>query len=242
MTGDAADEVFGGYDRIRRALTDGPNWAAHYTEALAAVPPALRDELYSGDYLEHLRGVGTEAQRLERQLSSSGRDRLEAITELEVDERLPAYHLRRVDHLSMASSVEVRLPFCQPALVQLARSLPTGYRVEDGAGKRALYAAARGLLPESVLNRPKQPFTLPITSMLTEGHGLFDHARDVLAPSRLSAGGQLDPGAVTKLIDRQATDPSDTSALAIWSLMIHQIWVDGLGNAGGSDLEREEVA
>ncbi|SDP95302.1 asparagine synthase (glutamine-hydrolysing) [Actinopolyspora xinjiangensis] len=225
VTGDAADEIFGGYGRMRQALWDGADWASNYVDSLAAVPARLRGQIYTEDYREYLKSRETTAQRLENRLLDFPGNRLEAITDLEVEERLPAYHLRRVDHLSMAHSVEARLPFCQPAVIGLARGLPDDYRIRGQEGKRALYAGARGRLPESVLNRPKQPFTLPITSMLTEGNRLLDFARDTLSSGELAATGQLDPTAVNGLIKRQIAHPSDETALSIWSLMVHQLWV-----------------
>jgi asparagine synthase (glutamine-hydrolysing) len=233
LSGDAADEIFGGYNRIRDALLGGADWADGYVEALAAVPSSLRDRLYTEEYRHLLRGGGTEAERIAHRLRGAP-DRLAAITEFEVDQRLPAYHLRRVDHLSMAHSVEVRLPYCQRSLTGLARRLPDELRVRGQEVKRALFAAARGLVPSSVLNRPKQPFTLPITTMLAADQPLYTYARDVLSGEGARRGGQLDPKAVASLLDAQAARPDDTSALAIWSLLIHRIWVDQIITGDGA--------
>lgn len=228
LTGDAADELFGGYDRIRAAMDvpRGGDWVSAYVDSLAAVPRALRDKLYSPAYREFTRSRGSAADRIARTLASSAARRMETITEFETGARMPAYHLRRVDHLSMAASVEVRLPFCQPSLVRYAASLPEELKVSDGRVKRTLYRAAAGLLPESVLSRPKQPFTLPIVAMLVPGSALFSYARDVLAPARLRERGMLDPVAVDWLFTRQETRPSERSALAIWSLLVHELWLE----------------
>ncbi|MET8852830.1 asparagine synthase (glutamine-hydrolyzing) [Amycolatopsis sp. NPDC004625] len=235
LSGDAADEIFGGYGRIRDALLGTEDWPNGYVEALAAVPAALRRRLYTDDYRDLVRQRGTEAERIERRLRADGGDRLAAITAFEVDERLPAYHLRRVDHLSMAHSVEVRLPFCQRSVTRLARRLPAGHRVRGREVKRALYAGARGLVPASVLDRPKQPFTLPITAMLVPGQPLHGYARDLLTGPSLAHGGQLDPQAVAGLFDAQAARPNDESALAIWSLLIHRIWTEQLARGGAGE-------
>ncbi|MFE6775092.1 asparagine synthase (glutamine-hydrolyzing) [Streptomyces sp. NPDC057702] len=228
LTGDAADELFSGYGRIRAAMQAGPadDWIPDYVRALAAIPLEERLPLYSGEYRHFVTEHGAAEDRLTHHLRSSTDDRLTTVTEFEVAHRLPAYHLRRVDHLSMASSVEVRLPFCQPAIVRYARTLPAALRIEGDRVKKALYAAARGLLPTSVLNRPKQPFTLPITAMLTRGQPLMDYAHDMLAPHRLAARGQLDPRAVRDLLRSQSTTPRDSHALAIWSLLIHELWLE----------------
>ncbi|MEV8021312.1 asparagine synthase (glutamine-hydrolyzing) [Streptomyces sp. NPDC086554] len=236
LTGDAADELFGGYDRIRSALDApaGNGWVAGYVESLAAVPRALRETLYTSAYRDFVRTRGSAADSIARDLTSSRAGRLATITEFETRFRMPAYHLRRVDHLSMASSVEVRLPFCQPSLVRYAKALPDELKVSGGRGKRTLYGAAAGLLPESVLTRPKQPFTLPIAAMLVPGTVLYTYARDVLDPVRLRRRGMLDAAAVDRLFAEQAVWPSERAALALWSLLVHELWLEQFMPSFGS--------
>jgi asparagine synthase (glutamine-hydrolysing) len=108
--------------------------------------------------------------------------------------------------------------------VELGRTLSDPLRIRDGRVKRVLYAAAGGLLPQEVLNRPKQPFTLPVTAMLTPGSALWEYARDMLHPQRLRAAGQLEPTAVDALFNAQAERPDDTTALTLWALMVHEVW------------------
>ncbi|MFH8759058.1 asparagine synthase (glutamine-hydrolyzing) [Streptomyces atroolivaceus] len=230
LTGDAADELFGGYARMTQALAapEGSDWAGAYLDHLAAVPQSLREHLYTGDYAARIHSLGSSAMLppgLTGTLAHGAGSRLQRICRIEQRYRLPAYHLRRVDHLSMASSVEARLPFCQPSIVRYAATLPDHHRTIPGTGvKRALYRAADGLLPHSVLNRPKQPFTLPITAMLAPGQRLWAMARDVLSPQALRADGRLRYEAVDALFAEQTARPSDQVSLALWALMSHQMW------------------
>ncbi|MEE1929411.1 asparagine synthase (glutamine-hydrolyzing) [Streptomyces sp. TRM 70351] len=231
LTGDAADELFGGYDRIHRAVhtPSGTDWVPAYVEALAAVPTSLRERLYTPEYRLSVADGGRVSDEIAERLRASTRpDVMSTLTDFEIGERLPAYHLRRVDHLSMAASVEVRLPFCQPSVVRYARSLEAGLKVSGGRRKRVLYAAAQGRLPASVLNRPKQPFTLPVTAMLQPGRPLMEYARDLLSADRLRRRGQLDPARVEALFRTQAHRPDDRAAMAIWSLMVHELWLEQL--------------
>jgi asparagine synthase (glutamine-hydrolysing) len=223
LTGDGADEVFLGYRRMVNALSHDGDWPAQYRSELAAVPPGLRDKLYTPDYRDHLRRSAPAGILLD-----AGVSRVEAITGLEVGERLPAYHLRRVDHLSMAHGVEARLPFCQAAVQRLALSLPERLRLAGGEGKRVLRAAALDLVPDAVRNRPKQPFTLPITAMLQPGSALLSYVTDVLNPAALRRAGQLRPDAVRQVINRQTDRPNDIDAAAIWALVVYQTWWDGV--------------
>ncbi|AJF66540.1 asparagine synthase (glutamine-hydrolyzing) [Streptomyces vietnamensis] len=225
LAGDGADELFGGYDRMRAALTAGPEWAGAYADALSAAPRLLREHLYTANYRAYIADTGSAADRIEQELRSAeaaGADRLTAMTAFETRWRLPAYHLRRLDHLSMAWAVEARLPFCQPSVVTHARSLPAAART----GKRALYEAGAELLPPSVLNRPKQPFTLPVAAMLAPGGPLLDLVRELLSPARLVLGGKIRADRAAKLLARHLERPSQHDALALWALAVHELWTE----------------
>ena len=227
LTGDAADELFGGYARMQQAeaAPGGLRWVSAYLDHLSAIPQALRKQLYTPDFAAAVRIQGSALPTgLADTLCNAAGTRLRRICAAEQQYRLPAYHLRRVDHLSMAGSVEARLPFCQPSVVRYAASLADEHRISPEGVKRALYAAAEGLVPQSVLNRPKQPFTLPVTAMLSPGQALWETARDLLSDSVLRADGRLRPDAVAQLFVQQEQQPNDQAALAIWALMTHQIW------------------
>ncbi|MCX5404018.1 asparagine synthase (glutamine-hydrolyzing) [Streptomyces sp. NBC_00335] len=230
LTGDGADELFGGYARMREALEApaGGDWAASYADALSAAPRMLREYLYTPAYRAYIAEEGSAADRIVRELRSARTDRLTAITSFETRWRLPAYHLRRVDHLSMAWAVEARMPFCQPAVAAHARELPSAAR----RGKLALYEAGRDLLPATVLNRPKQPFTLPVTAMLSPGSPLLEPVRELLSPDRLLRGGQVRPDRVQRLLARQLERPSDQDALTLWALATHELWTEVVRGMG----------
>lgn len=244
LTGDGADELFGGYDRLKAAMAvpAGADWISGYVEALAAVPLALRNELYTSEYRQYLALQGTSAERLADVLASSSRLRPHTLTEHEVAQRLPAYHLRRVDHLSMAHGVEVRLPFCQPQVARFGQALAPHLRIRGDDVKRVLYRAAEGLLPAAVLARPKQPFTLPIAAMLQPGQALFEYAHEVLETVNLRRHAMLEPAAVRRLLREQAVRPSERAALAIWSLLIFELWLEQFGCVQPATADADVVA
>ena len=226
LTGDAADELFGGYGRMRAAVTASGPWLESYVDALGVLSTKARNSLYTTDYAAEVADRAIPGLDVLRHGDGSP---LRRIMAFEQAYRLPAYHLRRVDHLGMASSVETRLPFCQPRVVAAAAALPDEACIDATGVKRALYAAARGLVPDAVLNRPKQPFTLPITAMLAPGWPLWDLANDLLAAPRLRSGGQVEPSRVRELLATQAERPDDTAALTIWALAVHELWREQAG-------------
>jgi asparagine synthase (glutamine-hydrolysing) len=209
------------------AAAAGRPWHLAYLDELSAVPAQLRQRLYTGEYAAELAAapppVPVEAVAA---LCRDDGTVLDRITAFELGYRLPAYHLRRVDHLSMAHAVEVRLPFCQRRVCGLGRHLPDSLRIDADGVKRSLYRAAAGLLPPDVLARPKQPFTLPVTAMLAPGSPLWEFAQDMLGTERLRRAGEIEPGQVRALFAAQAARPDGTTALAIWALLVYQIWCD----------------
>jgi asparagine synthase (glutamine-hydrolysing) len=245
LTGDAADEVFGGYERMRAAAAAaaaGRPWYQSYLDSLAVLPAVQRAQLYTDDYLAELDAAdpAIPPEATDALCRGSGTV-LDRITAFELSWRLPAYHLRRVDHLSMASGVEVRLPFCQRRVIELGRGLPDELRISGDQVKRTLYASCAGLLPASVLGRPKQPFTLPIAAMLAPGWPLWDFAQDLLASTRLRAAGQVKPHAVRALFAAQASRPDSATALTIWALSLYELWCEESGARARRSLAETEM-
>src|SRR5262249_3004204 len=91
------------------------------------------------------------------------------MTHLELNLRLPELLLARVDRMTMASSVEGREPFLDHVLVELALSIPTSVKLGNGELKHILKLALRGVVPDEVLDRRKQGFTLPLTEWMSRG-------------------------------------------------------------------------
>jgi len=149
-----------------------------------------------------------------------------------VDARLflPADILVKVDRMSMAHSLEARVPFLDRAVVELARRLPARLRLRGLTTKYALRRAMAGRLPAAVVDGRKRGFNVPIPAWLTGE--LRDFTHDLLAPSRLRRQGLFDPAAVGRLVAEHMTRRVDHSR-AIWALLVLVVW---------DDLVRSEVA
>lgn len=125
----------------------------------------------------------------------------------------------------MASSVEVRVPFCQPRISLFSKSLPDNFLLDENSVKRIIYQAAYGKLPQAILTRPKQPFTLPITAMLQKGFILFDILYDTLSSKLFLSRGFFNNDEVKLLIDKQLNNPTADIADFLWSVMILELWL-----------------
>jgi asparagine synthase (glutamine-hydrolysing) len=136
------------------------------------------------------------------------RDRFEAkawepshlhwMTYLDLSLRLPELLLMRVDKMSMGVSLEGRVPFLDHEFVALALSIPTAVKTRDGELKHILKKAVRGLIPDELIDRPKQGFGVPVYEWFFERLG--GRARAEL-DDFLGKTDFLDRGAVMALLD-----------------------------------------
>ncbi|MDQ2836481.1 MAG: asparagine synthase (glutamine-hydrolyzing) [Actinomycetota bacterium] len=230
VAGEGADEMFGGYERFARAMQGGSGWLDRYLDAMSPTPRSIRERIYSDGYRSLLAEVGAPSAEVRSIMAGFGDPPgLEDLLRYDQLERFPYYILRRTDHLSMASSVEVRVPFCQPKVVDFARAAGQQLKISDGKVKRTVYAAAEGLVPRSVLDRKKQPFTLPVGAMLRTGEPLFDFTREQLSYSE-SLYDYLDRPSVLGLLAEQAEQPSDAVAKSLWAILILDLWLAGVAS------------
>jgi len=138
--------------------------------------------------------------------------------------------LMKQDQMSMATSIESRVPFLDHKLVEFAATLPDAWKLSGFTTKRILRESMKGLLPASILNRPKMGFPVPFAGW-TRGawNGV---ARDVLLDRRSRERGLIDPVAVESLVRDHAAGRTEGGD-RIWSLMNLELWhrtfIDGDG-------------
>ena len=129
--------------------------------------------------------------------------------------------LMKQDQMSMAASIESRVPFLDHLLVEFSARLPDAMKLDGWTTKRVLREAVRGLLPDVILKRPKMGFPVPI-SQWTRGNwnGVV---RDVLLDRRTRERGIVDPPAVEALLRAHAAGQTD-GADRLWSLLNLELW------------------
>jgi asparagine synthase (glutamine-hydrolysing) len=103
------------------------------------------------------------------------RDYLLWMSYLDLRFRLPELLLMRVDKMTMATSVEARVPFLDHEFVALAMSIPQKSKLDGGHPKHLLKRAVRGVIPDEIVDRPKQGFRVPVEEWLSESLGSFTH-------------------------------------------------------------------
>ena len=116
---------------------------------------------------------------------------------LELKNRLAELLLMRVDKITMASSIEARVPFLDHRLVEFSMHVPTDLKLLEGRTKYLLKRAMEGILPESIIHRPKQGFGAPVSEWLRGD--LYRPAAAAVLGSRLRDEGFFDYGHVAAL-------------------------------------------
>jgi asparagine synthase (glutamine-hydrolysing) len=202
LSGEAADEVFGGYPWFHDPATvwgDTFPWlgdAPQLTECLTAdARAALRPEAQTADryatllaQVPRLTGEDALNARMREVLFFSMHGPLSML-------------LDRKDRMSMAVGLEARVPFCDHRLLEYVWNVPWQLKVADGREKSLLRMAVRDLLPDAVLYRPKSGYP----AMHDPDHDLeiLDAARNLLDDSTSPLRDLLDPAKVRELADRK---------------------------------------
>jgi asparagine synthase (glutamine-hydrolysing) len=182
--------------------------------------PALRAQLLAP--LHDGRVPGDPVDRLRaRYAETAGAEPLARLQDADVAPYLADDLLTKTDRMSMLHSVEVRVPFLDPVVAELALALPTSAKVRGLAKKRLLRAVASTLLPRQIARGAKRGFSIPMAAWL-RGE-LLPMARDVLAPDALRRGGVLDPAPVTRLLDEHVARRDDHSR-ALWGMLCFVLW------------------
>lgn len=129
--------------------------------------------------------------------------------------------LIKADRMSMATSIELRVPFLDHRLVEYAASVPSRYKIRGASTKFILKKVMEGKLPERIVRRRKMGFPTPLEIMF-RGE-LFDYAHDTLLSQRAVGRGYFDADAVKRLLhDHRAGTAANHRE--IWQLLVLEEW------------------
>lgn len=268
LSGDAGDELFGGYvrymqaDRLLKLYRTVPRAVRRFGAAalrassrrlwdtVSSVAPTSFSVAFSADRLAKLADVLCfESHRdLYARLISQWPDPLEVAPALSawpaaVDDRslaessggplpwmmyldqvmyLPDDILVKVDRASMAVGLEVRVPFLDHRVVELAAGLPLSAKLRGSQGKWALRQILYRYVDRKLVDRPKQGFGVPLAEWLRGP--LRPWAEDLLSDSALASSGFLSPDPVRRAwLAHQSGD--ENNHYRIWAILMLQAWL-----------------
>ena len=136
---------------------------------------------------------------------------------------LPNDMLTKVDLMSMANSLEVRVPFLDYEVVNFAFSLPETFKMDSSRGKKIVRDAFRNLLPPEVYSRGKKGFEVPLLGWF-RGELKTMLTQELLSDEMLERQGLFEKTAIRNILQRlYSSNPGDT-ALQVWALIVFQHW------------------
>lgn len=188
---------------------------------------AFRHWLYTPEYQEHL--TEDPVEHLRRKLQCMPvRDPREGFLLADLTGYLPDDVLFKVDRMSMAHGLEVRVPLLDHSLVEWISRLPWNMRFRGGRGKYLLRRVAARYLPPHVLRRRKQGFTVPIRRWLHGDLGLL--VKRLFTSREFAQRGIVLPSRALQLLEMHRSGKYDFSH-RIWSIVIFEtwcrVWLDG---------------
>jgi len=220
QSGQGADEVFGGYFWYPQmaAETSGPlvdRFRPYYFD---------RDhdewlEMISAPY--HTSDVTSTliGNRLEQAQSD---EFIDAVLSLDVTTLIVDDPVKRVDNMTMAWGLEARVPFLDHELVELAARMPPELKLRDG-GKYVLKKIARGLIPDSVIDRPKGYFPVPALKYV---RGEFlDFMRDILNSRACRERGLYQRAYVDRLLSAPEEHLTRIKGSKLWHIALLEFWL-----------------
>ena len=212
--------------RYRRALENvlaERDDVARHLRWIGAVDPELRRALL-GPRLRGRVPAGAAEARIARYFGDGGRgsaDVLHRLMTLDMDTWLVDDILTKMDRMSMAASVEARVPFLDHRLVEFVASLPLEVKVKNVGTKRLLKRAMRAVVPRATLRRRKHAFQVPLDEWVSGSLRLF--VSDTLLGRRARERGWLEPQHVEALLEPGATAHSRRGQ-SIWTLLCLELW------------------
>ena len=196
---------------------DGP---ARYASYVSWFDLAQRRELYTSAFAARA-GLAAEQVIAASWTGASGETVVDKMLEVDVETYLVGDLIAKIDVATMAHGLEARSPFLDHELMQLAASIPASLKIRGSEKKWILREALRAWLPDDILDRPKQGFSVPLSTWLRTD--LRSWAREVLLDRETLDRGYFEPRAVTRLLDRHAAG-ADGDDKRIWALLMLELW------------------
>jgi asparagine synthase (glutamine-hydrolysing) len=189
------------------------NWFGIFT-------PAMQQAFCGDDLAAVARSMHPYAAHLEHFRSSGSEDPLDQMLYVDIKTNLVEL-LMKQDQMSMATSIESRVPFLDHHLVEFAATIPASAKLGRFSGKRLVKHAVRDLLPEAIVNRRKQGFPVPFDAWLRKDFA--GHVSALLLSDRSLGRGWFKPDRLRHLVQAHAAGTENASR-QLWALLTLELW------------------
>jgi asparagine synthase (glutamine-hydrolysing) len=209
-------------DRLKR-FVEGADLplSARYQRYLSAYDDNEKESLFSREFLAELRKTGNLLLVPAMQRVKEDMDPLDWVLNTDMHTYLPDDELRKTDRLSMWHSLEVRVPFLDHKFVEFVATIPSRYKLNGHQKKYILIQALEGIVPDAILHRRKQGFSIPLANWLRGP--LKDLVNTYLSTSALKEAGLFNAGTVEKLLNEHQRFLRNHET-KIWVLLTFMMW------------------
>lgn len=249
LSGEGADELFGGYNIYRepqslRMFSYIPSPLKHVLKTISHfIPEGVKgknfiergvtplEERYIGNanmfdekekkllLVNYLNNLENEKVTSSIYSNSLGYDAITKMQNIDIHTWLKGDILLKADKMSMANSLEVRVPFLDRHVFNIASKISSNQKVRNGTTKYILRKAAEGIVPEHVWSRKKLGFPVPIRHWLKEE--IYDWAVQLIHNSQTDY--IFNKHEILKLLDNHVQDKADNSR-KLWTVLTFMIW------------------
>jgi asparagine synthase (glutamine-hydrolysing) len=193
--------------------------AARYVDSSTLFRAYQKESLFTRDAMQSVRAHDPEAaQRTE--LRDLPGDWLGRVQLHDMKSYLPLDILTKVDRMSMAHSIEARVPLLDHKLVEFAATIPPEMRLRGGVTKYIFKRAMRGILPDAIIDRPKRGFAIPLGRWFRGS--LAGFANDLLLSPDCRRRGILNPAYLRKVLARHRKGRD--LDLHLWTIISFELW------------------
>ena len=226
QSGQGADEVFAGYDWYP-PLADVPMDRAvdTYSAVFVDRPHSHLAEILESEWLHDQPDVSR--QFINEHFNAPGAaSTLDAALRLDSTIMLVDDPVKRVDNMTMAWGLEARVPFLDHELVELAAACPPELKLAHG-GKGVLKHACRGVVPDSIIDRPKGYFPVPAIRHLSGG--FLDRVREVVTDPSAKARGLIRDDYLQRMLSAPNENRTTLGSNALWQVALLEMWLQERG-------------
>ncbi|MBU4254220.1 MAG: asparagine synthase (glutamine-hydrolyzing) [Acidobacteria bacterium] len=221
------DKKKGAWNKLRRFVQGLENGPSHrHLRWMMFLSGSGKRKLYAPDYIRALGGIQPVSGRQPFSDIYGALHKFDAVNGelfLDLHSYLVDNILVKVDRMSMAASIETRVPLLDHRLVEFAFSLPGRLKLRGGATKWIFKKTMEGLVPDENIYRPKEGFSIPIKHWLKTD--LRELLLDQLSEDRLRRDGRFKPEAVRSMITAHF-DGRENYSHQLWALLVYFIWKD----------------
>jgi len=181
--------------------------------------------LYKTDFKETLASLkGDEPRLFQKALfeKTKNNDPLNQMLYFDTKTWLVDDLLIKADRMSMATSIELRVPFLDYRLVEFAASIPVKYKMRKGVGKYILKKMMEPILPKEIIYRPKMGFPTPLKLMFQ--NELRDYSTNLLLKEFAKLHKYFDKSRIKQLLDEHCANKYDHHKI-LWQLVVLEEWL-----------------